>query len=455
MDSDAEPRLLEGRPADAPQRLQGDGLRGTTLAVGRLARRLLVLAGVAGCSTSLPKPPEPAGTESARCVQDVEYALAALEEIHPRIFNSTPRTEFQAEIKRLKSTSPPPPWDESFLSLMRLVALAGDSHTCLTSWDEVTETVLPIAIESWSDGYWIAGAQPDQQHLFGRRVVSIEGVPIAVLVTRLGPFVPHENDAQLRAGGARAATLPRLLRAVGVAGESDRVRLRLADRNRKQEDVLLAPLPRESLADLAFYAPGGDWKPPMFRERWLEDWWWKTIDDDRALYLQYNRCLARKDHPFAETASACLERIDHDPRIERVFIDLRNNGGGDSRVLRPLIDGLRRRARRMPGSRIYVAIGLGTYSSGMLNAWQMKRDLHAVLVGEPTLQKPDGFGEVRTFALPNTGWRVNCSTERIRVFGDERPALEPDVRVPFGFANVLEGEDPVVDWFLAQRNPVH
>jgi hypothetical protein len=44
----------------------------------------------------------------------------------------------------------------------------------------------------------------------------------------------------------------------------------------------------------------------MFRERWLEDWWWKTIDDDRAL-PRVQQVLARKEHPFAETASACIE----------------------------------------------------------------------------------------------------------------------------------------------------
>ena len=223
-----------------------------TLAVGRSPG--LLSSPVAGCSTSLPKPPEPAGTESARCVQDVEYALAALEEIHPRIFNSTPRTEFQAEIKRLKSTSPSPPCDESFLSLMRLVALAGDSHTCLTSWDEVTETVLPIAIESWSDGYWIAGAQPDQQRLFGRRIVSIEGVPIAVLVTRLAPFVPHENDAQLRAGGAGrhlAAAPPGGQR----RGESGRVRTPRRP-EQEAEDVLLAAA-ASIPGDLAFALRAG------------------------------------------------------------------------------------------------------------------------------------------------------------------------------------------------------
>jgi len=335
---------------------------------------------------------------------------------------------------------------------MRLVALADDAHTRVHSWDEIEETELPITLESWSDGIWITAVQPDEQELFARRVVAIEKIPIVIATGRLAPWIPHENDAQLRAGAARAASNPELLRASGLLGDSDKVRLRVVDPEGKQEDVEVRARPRSDMVAPVFYAPSESWTPPLHRERWAEDWWWRTIDDGRTIYLQYNHCVRRKEHPFEETAGECLALIDGNPRIERLFVDLRNNGGGDSRVLRPLIEGLRMRTERMPGSRIGVGIGPGTFSSGMINAWQMKRDLGAVLVGEPTLQKPDSFGEVRSIKLPNTGWVVDCSTQRFRPFGDNRPSLQPDIRVLFGFASVLEGRDPVVDWFSAQRS---
>lgn len=419
--------------------------------MGALLRHLLLPALAFGCSSpSLPIAPPPAAEESGRYVQDVEYALAAFERLHPRIYWNSTRREFLDEIDRLKQRGRDLTRDEAFLGLMRLVALADDAHTRMHSWDEIEETELPITLESWSDGIWITAVQPDEPKLFARHVVAIEKVPIVIATGRLAPWIPHENDAQLRAGAARAASNPQLLRASGLLGDSDRVRFRLVDAEGKQEDVEVRARPRADIVAPVFFAPGETWTPPLHRERRLEDWWWKTIDDGRTIYLQYNRCVSRQDHPFEETVSECLALIDDDPKVERLFVDLRNNGGGDSRVLRPLIQGLRMRTARMPGSRIGVGIGPGTFSSGMINAWQMKRDLGAVLIGEPTLQKPDSFGEVRSITLPNTGWIVDCSTQRFRPFGDNRPSLQPDVRVLFGFASVLEGRDPVVDWFSAQ-----
>ena len=150
-------------------------------------------------------------------------------------------------------------------------------------------------------------------------------------------------------------------------------------------------------------------------------------------------------------AAEILERLDRGD-LERLVVDLRHNGGGDSEVLRPLLAGLGRRPE-WRGPRVVALIGNATYSSAMMNALVLRRDLGAVLVGEPTGQRPNSFGEVRSFRLPFSGLRVGCSTRRFRLVEGDPPSLEPDVEVPTTFDDLYHGRDPVLERVLAGPLP--
>lgn len=87
----------------------------------------------------------------------------------------------------------------------------------------------------------------------------------------------------------------------------------------------------------------------------------------------------------------------------------------------------------------------------MIDAHQLREELGAVLVGEPTAQKPDDSGEVRGIVLANTGRGLHTSTMRSRILDDDRPGLEPDVRVDLRCADRLAGCDPREDWLRAKQ----
>lgn len=405
---------------------------------------LAVLALSCACAAPEPQPPPPADSELARCVQDVEYAFAVLEHRHPDLFAESPRERFESALDDARTRSER---RDVFFDLMRLVALAGDSHTRLGSWAEIADVELPVHFESWSDGVWIGTVQPDCAALFGRRLVSIDGHPVAELIEHLAPFVPHENDIVRRQGAAVLLSLPRALVHRGLIGDIERVTLELADAEGLVSTFTLAARPRAELEPWIFFAPA-DYRAPLYRTRPYDDWWWCALDDGATLYLQYNRCVERPEAPFDLTAQQCLAELDRG-QVERFVIDLRLNGGGNSRVMRPLLVGLTMR-RTLWNTRVFVLIGAGTYSSGLINAFQLAR-LGAELVGEPTSQKPDSFGEIRSIRLPNTQWPLDCSTKWFELVCDDRPSLEPDHPVANGFLDVLNGRDPALDWVRAQR----
>ncbi len=403
----------------------------------------------AACAAALPEAPERAATEPERWVQDAQHALAVLRVRHPDLFHAETSARFRAELEPLQRAMTPLEREDVYFALMKMVALAHDSHTRLASWDEIGDPRVPVLFEAWSDGLWIAAVGERAQELFGQRVVAFAGHAVEEVREALRPLVPHENELVLAHGAAALASLPRALRHVGLIEDLASVRLELEDRAGERRTVDVASAPAAEIGSWLFIPPP-EWEAPLTGRAPYEPWWWCPLAGGATLYLQYNQCIRRDEHPFEETAAELFARIDRGG-VERLWIDLRRNGGGDSEVLRPLMKGLERRDFR--GGRVIVSIGPRTFSSAMLNAFDLQHELGAQLVGEPTSQKPDSFGEVRTVVLPNTGWKLDCSTKRFRLFGDDRPSLAPDVAIEHRFADLLGGRDPILDWMLGRPDP--
>ena len=168
------------------------------------------------------------------------------------------------------------------------------------------------------------------------------------------------------------------------------------------------------------------------------------------VYIRYSRCQDDPVQPFAAFTTDVLSRIDANPRaVTRVVIDLRTNGGGNSAVIDPLLDGLRK--RRFTGrARLAVLVGPATFSSAMMNALTLRRNLGAQLIGEPLGEKPNSYGEVRTMTLPNSQVTIQYSTKFFRLERSGDPmTVEPDITVTQTLADFLAGRDAVLERALS------
>ena len=164
------------------------------------------------------------------------------------------------------------------------------------------------------------------------------------------------------------------------------------------------------------------------------------------MYFAYNACAEDPNvGPFATFAESTLAFVDKNP-VDRFVIDLRRNTGGNSRILEPLIDGLA--TRPLLAGRVFVIVGMHTFSSAMLNAMDLRRRLHVTIVGGPSGGKPSGYGEVKMFELPNSKLVVHYST---KLFSN------PDFRATRSSRRSnkvlgddwFSGRDPAIDAILA------
>lgn len=405
-------------------------------ALTRLAAPVLALA---ACVTALPEAPTPAPTLAGRRRQDLEWLTAALVARHPDPFGRVGESTFRRAVAELSREGARSPSGEWFLGLMRVVALVHDSHTRLSSWDPIEGEVLPVTFAPFQDEYWVAAVQEGLADLTAHRVLAIGGVPIETLETRLGRLVPAENDVVRRRGVAKLLSYPLALRAVHAMPARGPAEIETVDLAGTPETWPVEALAREQIDSWLAYAPPG-WTQPLASSRPGVDWWWTDLDDGHTVYFHYAACHDGTDPDFATFARELLARLDGDTNVHLV-VDLRANGGGDSRVLRPLLRGL----ARLRHVRVTGLIGPGTYSSAMLNAWQLRQDLGAELVGEPTGQRPNSFGELSRLTLPNSGLELDVSTKRFRIVDGDPPGIEPDRTVLTTFEDHFRGRDPVLD----------
>jgi hypothetical protein len=132
--------------------------------------------------------------------------------------------------------------------------------------------------------------------------------------------------------------------------------------------------------------------------------------------------------------------------VEKVMIDLSLNEGGNSQIIEPLI----RELGTFTDIDFFVAISRRTYSSGVFAALDLKRQLGAVLVGEPTGGSPNGYGESRSLILPSSGTRVNYCVKYYHLSETPDPCICPDIWFGYLSVDYFAGRDPVLEYILSQ-----
>lgn len=182
---------------------------------------------------------------------------------------------------------------------------------------------------------------------------------------------------------------------------------------------------------------------PLYRQRPLEDFWFTWLAEQQVVYV----CFRHYD-AFAENARNLLQWMEQMPAA-RLILDLRQNGGGDlTKVRRHLLPALKAHPQINQPGHLFVIIGHQTYSAAMSNATDFRKETHAILVGEPTSARPNGYQETYGFTLPNSQLRASCSTRFYRFQAEATPAVMPDKLIEPTWEAYRAGRDPVMAWIL-------
>lgn len=424
----------------------------------RLGHMLLSLSILCATAQIIQAAP-PEGARYSHWQEDLDFFETNLPQKHIDFYELMPRGKFEGEMAGIKNSAPQLSDAEIILQLTRLTASLGIGHTGIGLPQEgpLAFHRYPFSLRWFPDGLLVVGAAPEYENALGARVGRIGGMTPEQLEKDLAPYISYENETWLREQAPKYMVVAELLQHLRVADTNGDILLTLAKTNGKSYMLKIPPANWNTASTNQIYAM--DFLHvlnPLYRKNPHADYWYEFLPATRTLYLQYTVCENDPQNPFENFTKKMFAFADSHS-VERLIVDLRFNGGGNSEVINPLLRGIEARPSLNTKGHLFVLIGPDTFSSGEIaveefhNTFQRFNDLHfnAVLVGEPTGGKPNCYGDVLTFKLPHSGLLVRYSTKHFELSEeDDPPSREPDILVKRSWKDYLTGYDPVLETAL-------
>ena len=443
----------------------------------------IVAAGVASCSPlRVPPPPSAAPAAIGRtlnrddAIADLDLLMRTLEDVHPDLYANRPRDSVISARARLAATMPPSlSRAELWTRLAPFVAAFGDGHTSIALPREEAQRlqqagalVFPPSVAMDDAGRIVVSAPivRDVGVEAGDRLASVNGKNADSLVRAWMTEASGESER------FRAANVTGLFRDLllihSIGAPYTIVTQRGEDAPRTIE---LAGISQDSLRAIATRTRAQRTTAPNFTYE---------LRPSRVGYMNF-RSMAGDPARFKTDLAAMFQRVaDDSARV--LVIDLRGNGGGDSRLGDELLRYVTTKPYRMSSAKqwkmsaeyrayfksmvhpsvrwthgwelfsigrrlmngpagkmvtfteapeaheaaqpffakpVCVLIGPQTFSSAVDLADGIKTYRLATLVGEETGGRPNGFGEAYIFRLPRSQLAVSVSSALfVRASGD-------------------------------------
>lgn len=376
--------------------------------------------------------------------QDVEVLSDLLPAIHPAPYRYVERETYQERLGSVLENLDTLTDAQVNLELMRAVALLQDAHTKL-SFGAGPPARLPLGLEC-IDGKIVAVVLPEEDRdLLGSPVVAIDGHDVAEAIAVCDELVSCPSPGRKLSRIAQFLVEPGLLHPLGLSDSDSELGIAFAPRGNSDGRLRLSSNRLKYPRGYASIWNVAETAPLYLAER--GNYWFRFLEASRTLYLRYKRCREEPGHPFARFESE-IEEVLRDREPVSLVLDLRLNSGGASMLLRPLIDTFADYLTAGPDRRAFVLVDHGTFSSAIINAVQFRESTGAIVVGEPTGDRPNHCGETQTIELPNSRLRLTCSTKCVQLLDGDPVALEPDQVVHTTVDDVRQGRDPVMEAVL-------
>ena len=186
---------------------------------------------------------------------------------------------------------------------------------------------------------------------------------------------------------------------------------------------------------------------PLYRKNRDKFFWSKYDSEKKLLYINYNQCKDMRTCTVSEFSEQLMMDIQSNADLQRLVIDLRNNGGGNSELFRGFLTWLSTFEHLNRKGRLFVIVGRDTFSSALLNTYYLKFNTAAIFLGEPTGGKPNCYGEVKYLSLNSSGLYIRYSTKYYELIEDNTLlSFMPDIPCEVTFKDYVRNIDPCLDW---------
>lgn len=374
--------------------------------------------------------------------EDLRFLAEELPKKHKNAFHGISREQFEKMVADLDAKIPALSDEEIFLGMSRIVSRVGDGHTGLHwSWSFPR---VPVDLFWFGKELRVTSVAKEFPRVRGAQIVKIGGVPVEKIYEQMREYISQgESEQFVLSASSYLFKYPVFLKILGATKNAEKAVYEFIDLKGKRFSLEMKAIPpAEKTGWLVPYKTA-----PLYLQKEGEPLSFEYLKDARAVYVNFKWYPRRPD--FKKFSKELFDFIDK-TEVEKLVFDLRQNGGGDfTRGRDFFIKPLKERKKFLERGRLFVITGRVTYSAGMANAADFRNDLNAILVGEPTGARPNGYQENRGFSLPNSRLPVSYSIELYKFSEADTPGILPDKKIEPDWKSYLAGRDPALEWILA------
>lgn len=391
----------------------------------------------AGCSN---KYVSKSGNRVDMWEKDIDYLAKKLPKKHKNLFFKLTEEDFNTEIDKLKESLQQLNDDEIRLNIQKIVASVGDGHTTTNIG---ADKMFPMELYWYKDGFYVRNTSSEYEKIMYSKLIKINSEDIDSVLEKLSKVISHENEAHLKSQAPWSIEISSRLYGLGIIENTDYAKFTFQDRNGEEIEVEMNSKDGEYVLD-NIIGEGKEGESTLFMKDRDKSYWYEYLEQDKMIYFMYNRCREMKEKSFDKFSKELMESINNKD-VEKVVIDIRNNGGGSSPILNDFIDELSNCKLNKKGG-IYVIVGRSTFSSAILNAITLKQKTEAIFIGEPTGGKPNHYGEVKSFKLPNNKVTVKYSTKYFTNYDEDIDSFIPDIIIELTIDDYINNNDPILEY---------
>ncbi|MBL7005466.1 MAG: hypothetical protein ISR78_00130 [Spirochaetia bacterium] len=413
---------------------------------------------------------------------DIYFLENVLPNLHKNIYHSLTKEKYHQNIQKLKEECTDLEPEQRWVKIREFTTSIGDAHTAYSS---IMTDAFPLNLVVLKDGVFVTASLEEHRNLVRIKeenptaaeveLIAINGIPIfspdsnkhsdnsgvyslkaaetVSVFSILTSILSHENEGYVRSLMSSALLDPQLLYGAGIISSREACEMTFRFPGGESETIYFESRKLITFKDLNWVVFYDDTYPadrtllPPYLQYSKDMYRGVYYPSEKLLYILYNSCKNDPEHSFSNFISKQYSDLEGHP-IDNVVVDLRNNSGGDSRIIKPLYSLL---YNELSQSRLFIIIGPNTFSSGLMNAVELSQKFNGILVGSPTGGKPNHYGEVRSTQLPS-GNIISWSTNYfIMIPGDNSDALYPDLPVENESADFFALKDSVLETIFLQN----
>lgn len=437
---------------------------------------LLIVFSLQGCSAASAYTDE----RNEFWIKDMEYVQHNLPIRHANLFANITKEEFNSQMDKLKKDIPSINDDEIQIRLMEILAPAEDAHLLIMNFaadmmkhfsaetfyslklKSNMDYILPIKTKWFGDELIITEVHSDYKEILGARLEKINNKPIEDVIEKINTLIPHNNEQRLKFLNVMFLSHPQVLRHFNLLkGESLSMEFKNMDGKIIKKNIKVM-----NTNDVHFMSVMDNQKEkPLYMTK-NDLYWYEYLPEAKAVYFKLstygemevlnkrnynkesNKSSGERARDFGDFASFLEDMIAFmkDNKPEKLVIDLRGNNGGIPSILKGLREYIEWDSDFPEKGSVFLLVDKGSFSAPILECTFYKDNLKAIVVGEPTGERPFVFGGggADTMMLPNSRVSILYSAGEFAPIDKNIDSVVPDIVVNVSFEEYRNGIDPVL-----------